>query len=83
MLSREGFRVFLDDRRETLGYRIRQAQIQKIPYMVVLGDRELESGKLSVRTRSGKEIKDVEMDHFIDTLKKEVRDRKLELTLEG
>ncbi|PLV59440.1 threonine--tRNA ligase [Thermotoga sp. KOL6] len=81
--SKSGFRVFLDNRRETLGYRIRQAQIQKIPYMVIIGDKELASGKLSVRTRTGKEIRDLSLEEFVKTLREEVANRKLELTLEG
>lgn len=82
-ISQEGFRVFFDNRRETLGYRIRQAQTQKIPYMIILGDKELESGKISVRTRTGKEIKDVDLEHFVETLRNEVLSRKLELLMEG
>ncbi|AIY85742.1 MULTISPECIES: threonine--tRNA ligase [unclassified Thermotoga] len=82
-ISQEGIRIFFDNRRETLGYRIRQAQTQKIPYMVIVGDKELESGKISVRTRTGREIKDVDLERFVETLKNEVLSRKLELSLEG
>ncbi len=46
-----GFRVRLDDRREKMGYKIRQAELRRVPFMVVLGDREVEEGTLSVRTR--------------------------------
>jgi|GEM_PF-5098242 len=51
--------------------------------MIILGDKELESGKISVRTRTGKEIKDVDLEHFVETLRNEVLSRKLELLMEG
>lgn len=50
-LRRQGFRVALDDRREKMGYKIREAEVRRIPFMVVLGDREVEDGTLAVRTR--------------------------------
>ena len=57
-LRARGFRVALDDRREKMGYKIRQAEVRRIPFMVVLGDREVEEGTLAVRTRGrrGQEI---------------------------
>ena len=51
-----GFRVELDDRGEKLGYRIREAQLQKTPYMLVVGGREAEAGTVSVRLRGGEEL---------------------------
>ncbi len=51
-LRGEGFRVEVDDRNEKTGYKIREAQIHKIPYMLVVGDREEESGQVSVRSRA-------------------------------
>ncbi len=53
-----GFRVELDDRREKMGYKIRQAELRRVPFMVVLGDREVEDGTLAVRTRGvrGQEV---------------------------
>ena len=53
-LRDQGFRVDLDDRREKMGYKIRQAEVRRVPFMVVLGDRETASGNLSVRTRGKK-----------------------------
>ncbi len=50
-LRAHGFRVDLDDRREKVGYKIRQAELRRVPFMVVVGDREQETGNLSVRTR--------------------------------
>ncbi len=83
MLFAEGIRVELDDRRETLGYRIRDNQMKKVPYMLILGDKEVESGKISVRTRQGKEIKDVDINVFIGTLKEEIKQRKREISFES
>jgi threonyl-tRNA synthetase len=53
MLRAGGLRVDVDDRQEKIGYKIREAQLQKIPYMLVVGDREAAEGTVSVRTRSG------------------------------
>ncbi len=52
-LTAAGLRAVLDERQETIGYKIREAQLQKIPYMLVVGDRESADGTLSVRTRAG------------------------------
>jgi threonyl-tRNA synthetase len=52
-LKRAGLRADLDKRQEKIGYKIREAQLQKVPYMLVVGDREVETGTVSVRERSG------------------------------
>jgi threonyl-tRNA synthetase len=52
-LRRAGLRVDLDERQEKIGYKIREAQLQKVPYMLVVGDREVETGSVAVRERSG------------------------------
>ena len=52
-LKAAGLRVDLDDRQEKIGYKIREAQLQKVPYMLVVGDRESAEGTVSVRTRAG------------------------------
>jgi threonyl-tRNA synthetase len=52
-LKADGLRADLDDRQEKIGYKIREAQVQKIPYMLVVGDREVETGTVAVRERSG------------------------------
>ena len=54
-LKAAGLRV-LDDRRDRMGSKIRDAQLQKIPYMLIIGDKELESGAVSVRLRSGEDL---------------------------
>ncbi len=64
-LLNAGVRVEKDLRNEKLGYKIREAQLQKIPYMLVVGDREVEAGGVSPRRRDGKDLKFMEPDDFI------------------
>jgi len=78
-LKKQGFRVMLDDRAATVQYKIRDAQLQKIPYMVVIGEKEEKAKKIAVRTRENKVKFGVELDKFIDALKKEIKERKVEL----
>lgn len=68
-----GFRVEIDDREEKLGYKIREAQVQKIPYMLVLGDKELESGAVNVRKYGEQSSESVSFDEFLGRLKDEVK----------
>ena len=55
LLEEAGFRAVADLRNEKIGYKIREAQMQKIPYMLVIGDKEVEDGSVAVRTRSGEQ----------------------------
>src|SRR4029078_13162961 len=64
-LAAAGLRVELDERQEKIGYKIRQAQLQKIPYMLVTGDREAAEGTISVRSRSGGDQGSQAIDEFI------------------
>ena len=66
-----GVRVEKDLRNEKLGYKIREAQLQKIPYMLVVGDREVESGGVSPRRRDGKDLKLMEIDDFVRLIMEE------------
>jgi len=68
-LSDAGIRVERDFRNEKLGYKIREAQIQKIPYMLVIGDREMESNRVSPRERSGKDLGAIGVNEFIGMVK--------------
>jgi threonyl-tRNA synthetase len=68
-----GLRVEIDARPETLRYKIREAQMQKIPYMVILGDREAANRTLSPRLRDGTELKDLALEAFIERLSQESR----------
>jgi threonyl-tRNA synthetase len=69
-----GFRVHLDERNEKLGYKIREAQMQKIPYMIVLGDQEKQKQECSIRKRSGEKIANMNVAALIELWKKEERD---------
>jgi threonyl-tRNA synthetase len=64
-LAAAGLRVELDERQEKIGYKIREAQLQKIPYMLVTGDREAAEGTISVRSRSGGDQGSQAIDEFI------------------
>ena len=67
-----GFRVESDLRNEKIGYKIREAQLQKTPYMLVVGDKEKEAGAVAVRTRSGVDLGAMPLDDFIAKLREEV-----------
>jgi threonyl-tRNA synthetase len=68
-----------DLRNEKIGFKIREAQLQKIPFMVVLGDKEVESRLLAVRKRRSKETRTVDMDTFLGELAQEIQDKTLDL----
>jgi threonyl-tRNA synthetase len=76
-LMSEGVRVQTDLRFEKLGFKVREAQLQKIPYMLILGDNEMNTRTVSVRLKVGKEIKGVSVDSFIESLKQEIKARAL------
>ncbi len=71
-LKAKGIRVELDDRSESANYKIRAAQLEKIPYMLVIGDREAEEGSVSVRTRDGKNLGAIKLDDFIAKATEEI-----------
>ena len=75
-----GIRTELDSRSETVGYKIRSAQLEKVPYMIVIGDKEAESGVVSVRRRGEGVIGEMSLDDFIARLLKEIADKRLDLT---
>ena len=70
-LSENKIRVEIDIRNEKLGYKIRQAQLQKIPYMIVIGDKEVSEQTISVRTRDGENLKPMKLEPFIERIKHE------------
>jgi len=74
-LEATGFRVELDDRNERVGYKIREAQLQKIPYMLVIGDREVGSGTVAVRHRAEGDLGPMSVEGFADRLEAEVRSK--------
>ena len=71
-LQNKGIRVELDDRQEKIGYKIREAQLSKVPYMLILGDKEKESGTVGVRARKEGDIGAMEIDKFIEKVNLEV-----------
>ena len=72
-IENEDIRVELDDRQEKTGYKIREAQMQKIPYMLVVGDKEVEANSVSVRSRDNGDIGVYKVDEFIENIKKEIK----------
>ena len=71
-LLARGIRVEVDNRSEKIGYKIREAQLQKIPYMLVLGDKEVEDGTLSVRRRGQGDLGSMSVDALCDKLLAEI-----------
>ena len=72
-LDEAGIRVHLDDRNEKIGYKIREAQLQKTPYMLVVGEREKNDGTVSVRTRAGEDKGAVKVEEFVAQALEEIR----------
>ncbi len=70
-----GLRAELDERSETLGYKVREAQLQKIPYMLVVGEREAREGTVSLRTRTGEDVGAVPLERFLAEVTVEIRTR--------
>ena len=70
--KKNGIRVEIDDRPEKIGYKIREAQLQKVPYMVVVGDKEVEAGTVGVRSRKDGDIGQMKIEDFINKLKIEI-----------
>jgi threonyl-tRNA synthetase len=76
-LKAQGIRVDWDRRSEKLGYKIREAQMQKIPYMLIIGDQEVEKRTVSVRLKNGSQISGLPLAEFVTTLTQEIRERSL------
>lgn len=75
-LQREGIRVEFDDRNEKVGYKIREAQLQKIPYMLVIGDKEKEANAVTVRTRKEADLGQMSVEEFVEKIKEEIENKK-------
>ena len=78
-LKVEGVRADVDVRGERINLKIRQAQLDKVPYMLVIGDREVESGTVSVRLRSGEQLAAQSIDSFKEAVAKVIKDRAIDL----
>lgn len=72
LLKNKGFRVEVDLRNEKVGFKVREHTIQRVPYMIVVGDREVQSGQIAVRARNGDDLGTMSVDEFSELLLKEV-----------
>ena len=82
-LTNNGFRVEKDLRNEKIGFKIREAQLQKIPYMIVLGEKEAEAKTLAVRKRRSKETRTINIDTFIEEMNAQVEEKQLGDTVQS
>ena len=76
-LSEKGFRVTCDNRNEKISLKIRENTLAKIPYLLIVGNKEMESNTISVRTRFGKDMGQMTVDKFVKMLETLVRDKSL------
>lgn len=77
-LRRAGIRCELDNRSEKIGYKIREAQLAKVPYMLVVGDRDVEAGVVSVRARKAGDLGQMTLEDFISRISREVEEKVLD-----
>ena len=82
-LVESGLRAQVDERQEKIGYKIREAQLQKVPYMLVVGDREAAEGTVAVRSRSGGDLGSQPLDAFLASASREVETRSSPLPASG
>ncbi len=72
-LAKEGIRVEVDDRNEKIGYKIREAQLQKIPYMLIVGEKEIEQNAVGVRSRKDGDIGQMGINEFVEKITNEIK----------
>lgn len=77
--KKSGIRAKADLRNEKIGFKIREHTLKRVPYMLVVGDQEMEAGEIAVRTRKGKDLGKFKVDDFISYIQAEVSSRKLNL----
>jgi len=75
-LTQDGYRVSIDDSANTLKYKVRNAQLEKVPYMIIIGDKDIENGTISVRCRGGEDIGTTTFENFAEILKDVVDNKK-------
>ncbi len=75
-LEQQGIRVKIDLRNEKIGFKIREHSMQRVPYLVIVGDKELEDKKITVRTQKGEDLGSLSIREFTERLKQEIADRK-------
>lgn len=74
-LSEYGIRTEYDTRNEKVGYKIREAQLEKVPYMIIIGDKEKENGVIAVRARAEGDLGTMPIDDFLNRINKEIREK--------
>ena len=74
-LKTKNIRVQVDDRNEKIGFKIREAELQKIPYMIIVGEKEAQSGQIAVRKRKKGDLGQFELKNFIDQVSKEIHEK--------
>ncbi len=75
-LTADGYRVSIDDSANTLKYKVRNAQLEKVPYMIIIGDKDIENNTISVRCRGGEDIGTTTFENFAEILKDVVENKK-------
>ena len=74
-VQKTGIRVAYDSRNEKIGYKIREAQMEKIPYMLVVGDKEIEANAVAVRSRKEGDLGQVNKEEFLERMKEEINNK--------
>ena len=77
-LEAEGMRCEVDDRNEKIGYKIREAQVKKIPYMVVVGDKDIENKTVSIRSRKDGDLGAMSVEDFVRLMVEKVRTKEID-----
>ena len=77
-LEAKGFRCEIDDRNEKIGYKIREAQLEKVPYMVLVGDKDVENNTVSIRKRKGGDLGAMSLEAFLEKIIPERDNRVIE-----
>ena len=75
ILKSKGMRVEVDYRNEKIGYKIREAQLEKVPYMLIIGDKEVESDMVAVRSRKEGDLGSININEFVKKIVEEVNNR--------
>ena len=76
-MIKKGIRVELDDRQEKIGYKIREAQLKKTPYMLIIGEKEQEAQAVGVRKRKQGDIGQMLLSNFIEMITEEIENKKV------
>ncbi|MGL5973074.1 MAG: threonine--tRNA ligase [Oscillospiraceae bacterium] len=79
LIKQNGIRVEIDERNEKLGYKIREAQVLKIPYMLIVGDKEIDENKVGVRHRKHGDIGNKNIELFINEIKEDIKTKKIDV----